>query len=293
MGHLSRAATLSRALAAEDAEISLYLTAPESAGELPFPVERLDRRRGPDAADFDALVIDGYEFTPDEITIFRRCAGHLTVVDDLGDRPVICDVLVNQNVYGAELEYVGYEASERLLGPRYALIRPEFAAARKSNARSAPRVLVSFGGGETGAIAYETAASLAARLACPIDIAIGGSAPAPTGPLPDRVTIHRGADMPALMAQATLYVGALGVTFLEALAAGLPAVTAPVVDNQKLALGWARRMGMTALDTPDIATMTDAAARLIKSEAAPAVEQPDGRGAERVARALLSSIAPR
>ena len=54
------------------------------------------------------------------------------VIDDLADRPHDCDLLLDQNLGHAAADYDGLvpERCTRLVGPRYALLRPEFAEAR-------------------------------------------------------------------------------------------------------------------------------------------------------------------
>ena len=85
----------------------------------------------------------------------------ILVIDDLANRRHDCDLLLDQNVAAdAEARYAGLLPSQtqRLLGPRYALLRPEYAETRQGLRRcqgaqpSEPdqtpirRVLIFFGG---------------------------------------------------------------------------------------------------------------------------------------------------
>lgn len=97
--------------------------------------------------------------------------------------------------------------------------------------------------------------------------------------------------MPALMARATLYVGSLGVTFLEALTAGLPAVVAAVAPDQRLALAAAQRLGVDVVESGTAEDISHAALARLQNLQAVKVDQPDGQGAQRVADALVEYLA--
>jgi UDP-2,4-diacetamido-2,4,6-trideoxy-beta-L-altropyranose hydrolase len=134
-----------------------------------------------------------------------------------------------------------------LLGPRYALLRPEFAEQRKSvGGRSGDvrRIVVCYGGSDPS---NETAKALAAIKglsagSLEIDVVVGLSNPhgdsvaALCRELP-RATLHRGADnMAQLMARADLAIGAGGVMCWERCCLGLPTVAVDIATNQVGAL---------------------------------------------------------
>jgi UDP-2,4-diacetamido-2,4,6-trideoxy-beta-L-altropyranose hydrolase len=290
MGHLSRAQTLAEALAARGGQVRMRLTAPDSAPpNFPFPIVALEQETG--AADL--VIVEGLGFTAAQAEAFRKPGALFVVVDDLGDRSIACDVLINQNIYGDRLPFHGYSYRQALLGAKFALIKPGFADARGSAERGGPRPLITFGGGATAAIGVEVARRLATRFSGPIDLALGGALGVAANDLPGNVMRHYGADMPALMARATLYVGSLGVTFLEALAVGLPVVAACVADNQRLALDAAKSLGLAVFPEPDLDAIVAAAEAAMAAPSALLLDQPDGRGAARVADALLLALAAR
>jgi spore coat polysaccharide biosynthesis predicted glycosyltransferase SpsG len=288
MGHLSRSTTLAHALQARGAAVRLLVT--DSLGAHAPEALQTELLTTALFAPADIVIVDGLRFSAEEVDIRRPPNGLFVVIDDLGDRPVACDVLVNQNIYGDRLGYAGYQYESALLGPKWALIKEAFAAARDGVRRIAPRALLTFGGGVTGAVGIEVARLMAPRFAGPIDVALGALSGVPDAALPANVTVHRGGDMPDLMAQATLYVGSLGVTFLEALAAGLPAIAVCVVDNQKLALDAARDLGVTVFETPDAHAITQAALAALADPHPFVLDQPDGHGAARTAEALLTAL---
>jgi UDP-2,4-diacetamido-2,4,6-trideoxy-beta-L-altropyranose hydrolase len=288
MGHLSRAMTLARALRSRQVGVRLFLTDVSSLAANPeFPVLSLDQDK-PQGADM--LVVDGLRIPASLITAMGAGSRALTVIDDLGRKPLACDILVNHNIYGDRLRFAAYQSRIRLLGPRYALIRPEFAAARNSELRIEPRVLVSFGGGLTGRTGLDVACRIANDFSGRIDVVLGPSVPTPDAPLPPNVIVVRGGNMPELMARATIYVGSLGVTFLEALAAGLPAVVTPVAPDQNLALEVAGEFGANAFETPDPDVLARAALRGMQNPKRTVFDQPDGHGAERVGEVLVNYV---
>ncbi|MDZ4775265.1 MAG: hypothetical protein SGJ23_00595 [Alphaproteobacteria bacterium] len=288
MGHLSRSTTLARALQARGAAVRLLVT--DSLGVHSPEALQTELLTTALFAPADMVIVDGLRFTAEEVEIRRPPNGLFVVIDDLGDRPVACDVLVNQNIYGDRLAYRGYQYEDALLGPKWALIKAAFTATRDGARRTEPRALLTFGGGVTGAVGVDVARRMAQQFSGPIDIALGPLSGVGETDLPANVTVHRGADMPDLMARATLYVGSLGVTFLEALAAALPAIAVCVVDNQKLALDAARDLGLTVFDTPDAAAIAEAALAALADPHPLVLDQPDGHGAARTAEALLTAL---
>jgi UDP-2,4-diacetamido-2,4,6-trideoxy-beta-L-altropyranose hydrolase len=81
------------------------------------------------------VIVDHYGVTATDETAFRQVAPNILVIDDLVDKPHDCDVLLNQNVNATRAGYAKLLPRDcrRLLGPRYALLRPEFAAARRAS----------------------------------------------------------------------------------------------------------------------------------------------------------------
>ena len=98
------------------------------------------------------VVVDHYALDVRWETAVRSAARGLLVIDDLADRPHDCDLLLDQNYYAdKDARYVGLvpDRCELLLGPRYALLREEFLAARlgvRTRTGPATRLLVCFGG---------------------------------------------------------------------------------------------------------------------------------------------------
>ena len=128
------------------------------------------------------LIIDHYAIDHRWEEKLRSDVGKIMVIDDLADRPHNCDLLLDQNLYQAmQTRYDNLVpiSCQKLLGPKYALLRPEFAAARKSlqlRDGQVKRVLVFFGGvdpsNETGKALQALAGFIDRQFE--VDVVVGG-----------------------------------------------------------------------------------------------------------------------
>jgi len=218
---------------------------------------------------WDWLVVDHYAIDARWETRLRAAARRILAIDDLADRRHDCDALLDQNLYaGKHTRYDGLvpEACVRLLGPRYALLRPEFAAARaglRARGDEVRRVLVFFGGIDernlTGAAldaldALDAGVGSSAGLG--IDVVVGAAHPQREAIVErcaerPRTRCHvQVANMAELIASADVGVGAAGVATWERCALGLPALAVAVAPNQQALLRDAAREGLVL--GPDI-----------------------------------------
>jgi spore coat polysaccharide biosynthesis predicted glycosyltransferase SpsG len=167
-------------------------------------------------------------------------------IDDLGTRRHDCDVLLDQN-YAADgvRRYADLvpETCRVLAGPRYALLRPEYAAYRRTASPRngvVTRVLVFFGGTDSANVTGLTMEVLSGAEFRHLDaeIVIGVNNPhretlreqAAERP---RTTLHGFREHLAdVIARADLAIGAGGVTMWERMCLGLPAVVISMADNQ-------------------------------------------------------------
>ncbi|EKD91620.1 MAG: Pseudaminic acid biosynthesis-associated protein PseG [uncultured bacterium] len=79
----------------------------------------------------DWMIVDHYALGGDWELSLRRNSKHLMVIDDLANRKHVCDILLDQNYYlNAKIRYQSFASTrcKQLLGPVYALIRPEILA---------------------------------------------------------------------------------------------------------------------------------------------------------------------
>ena len=132
------------------------------------------------------LVVDSYRIAGQDLSELRGRAGALVLVDDLGDRRLDVDVVVNQNLGGDELTLDLGEGTVVLAGTRYALLRREFAALREQALAAVPdladlagrprRVLVLMGGTDpTGSARTVAQACAAAFVEAEVDVVVPGS----------------------------------------------------------------------------------------------------------------------
>src|SRR5690606_8970182 len=97
----------------------------------------------------------------------RRTVRKLAVIDDLADRQHECDLLVDQNrMFDGEEAYHGLvpEQCRLLVGPAFAMLRPEFGEWRtKPRARDGRirRLAICFGGSDPHGHTQATLAALA------------------------------------------------------------------------------------------------------------------------------------
>lgn len=194
----------------------------------------------------DWLVIDHYGIDESKERLWRLDVSKILVVDDLANRPHDCDVLLDQNyVIDYEHRYDSLVPSHctKLLGPCYALLRPEFYKAReKLQPRNGEikRVLVFFSGSDPTCetVKFMNAMPNLVHLGLYYDVVVGSSNPhkdqlAALCQLWPQVTFHCQIDyMARLMVQADLAVGAGGTATWERAFLALPSVVTVVAHNQ-------------------------------------------------------------
>jgi hypothetical protein len=268
------------------------------------------------ATAYDALVFDHYGLDADDQR--RIAAGRPSlVVDDLADRPLAADLLLDAGVARQAGDYEGLipPDTELLLGPNNAALSPVFAAlrdealARRAATTRVERVLVSLGLTDVGGITASTVHALLPVLGeRRLDVVVGGQAPSLPALLglatgDPRLTLHVDSrDMPRLTAQADLAIGAAGSSSWERCVLALPTVSLVLADNQREAaqalsdLGAHRSLNAEPLAPDDLrrafATLADdpGAWRAMSVAAAKVC---DGLGAQRTADRFIALISPR
>ena len=104
--------------------------------------------------DPDWIIIDHYALDHEWEARLRSYTGKVMVIGDLANRNHECDLLLDQNMFeDMSVRYQGRipEKCVQLLGPKYALLQPDYAELRKQiAARKAPLkfLLIFFGGAD-------------------------------------------------------------------------------------------------------------------------------------------------
>lgn len=263
---------------------------------------------------WDLLIVDHYALDARWERRLRSLFRCVLTIDDLADREHDCDLLLDQNLMpDASTRYEGLvpRACERLLGPRFALLRPEFRDQRERLARRTGRVRrlsVCFGGVDP---TNETAKVLRALRGVRgepfgIEVITGRHNPhlaelqALVSELPDASLVVEAADMARRFAQADLALGAAGSTSWERACLGLPALLIAVAHNQEaigqglasagaaIYLGPSGRVSEDAIrsEVERWQTQPDA----LRSMGSRAFDLVDGLGARRVATRLRKDV---
>lgn len=270
-----------------------------------------DAKQVADAAaivgEYDLVIVDHYGLNRAwESAIKTRCSA-LAVIDDLG-RQHVCDVLLDQNYYSNPAErYAGKLPPDclTLIGPHYALLRPEFAEARRSrDYSSVNRLLVFLGGMDANDVTSHILDALDRVAAMPanVDVVIGTMHPSRSG-IEARCAARAGwschvqtSRMADMLAASDMVIGAGGTNSWERMAVGTPSLALCVADNQRALLDECASAGVlyvpddTALqDVSVLRTHIDAVLhnRLLRQQIGRSgLDLVDGKGAERVARAI-------
>lgn len=320
-GHVMRSLSLARALEQHGAEC-VFLAPPVVAEILDVFAPKIGREdavsvEGPAAIGaakgvrFDAVVFDHYGLDAED---HEAIAGERPslVIDDLADRPLAADVVLDPGPARTAADYALLaDGAQLLLGPRYAPVRPEFAALRDEalarRGEPVARVLVALGLTDVGGVTAKVVDRLRQRNGqLAFDVVLGSGAPSLAGLTrvaahDRRITLHVDAlDMAELMLQADVAIGAGGSTTWERCTLGLPSVVAILTDNQRAPAQALAEHGAalvveagapdfdTALDRAAVRLLSDAACRARLTAAS--LELCDGLGADRAAEAFLAVI---
>jgi UDP-2,4-diacetamido-2,4,6-trideoxy-beta-L-altropyranose hydrolase len=194
----------------------------------------------------DWLIVDHYAIGADWERLLRPHVGRIMVIDDLADRPHDCNVLLDQNLFDdMQLRYDGLTPPDcRLfLGPRFALLRDEFIAARRTlreRSGNVKRILLFFGGSDPTNETEKAMQSFNQLFYrdISIDVVVGFSNPIAykirdiCADKPKVTFHHQVSNMAELMAHADLAIGAGGTTTWERCFLGLPTLIVVIADNQ-------------------------------------------------------------
>lgn len=241
----------------------------------------------------DWLIVDHYAFNARWQRSVKDAATRLMVIDDLFDRPHDGDLLLDQNLGRTARDYTGLIPAhmQALIGPAYALLRPEFVqardaalAARAARPPTVSHLLIAMGGVDAQNV---TGALLQALTRTPppdlgrVTVVMGAQAPGlaavrralSTLPMTHDLRIDT-TDIATLMCRADLAIGGAGGTALERCCLGLPSLIVVMAENQHRAAEIMAAAGV-ARTLADVSNQTQASAQTFDLAAAFAALPPD------------------
>jgi len=258
----------------------------------------------------DWLIIDHYDLENSYEVSLRKLVKYLMVIDDFANRSHDCDILLNQNYSVNENRYQGLIPAYciQLLGPKYALLRPQFREARKHLSPSSDivkRLFVFMGGtdSQNGTHRILKAIYQLRLIDVRTDVVIGAANPHRfivepfVSKMPHTSCHIQVINMAALMAAADIGIGAAGTTTWERCCVGLPSIVIILAENQQkvaenldkrgivINLGWYNRVTESEIKKAIEYLVQHIDARTAMSFKSQ--ELVDGKGTERVLDRLI------
>lgn len=195
---------------------------------------------------FDWLVLDHYDYGSEYESKLKKLGSKIFVIDDLANRKHICDVLLDQNFYfDKEVRYRGLvdKDTRLLLGPEYALLKPEFFNLRLPSRdfdKARLNLMISFGGTD---VTCETVKILKELNSNELDLNVSVVVGAQTPSLTEIQEILKNTDkewklyvqtelMHKLISENDIAIGAGGVSTWERSILGLPTLVIVTAKNQ-------------------------------------------------------------
>ncbi len=184
----------------------------------------------------DILVADQYGIDRSWCTGARAHAKLVVCVDDEGKRALDCDMLINQNYFSDNgmPEQDVPEHCLKLVGPPYAMLRPEFAVMRAKTKRRAAlnSLLVIMGGRDVNGIGLRIAAALNPDINT--TFIGGGDALRELCAEKSFRYLERSDDISSEMSRADFCIGAAGSTTWERCCLYLPSALFILAENQQV-----------------------------------------------------------
>lgn len=261
----------------------------------------------------DLLIVDHYGIDFHWHKKLRERVKNIMVIDDLADRRMDCDYLLDQT-FGRKRDAYRSLVNKQatlLLGTEYALLRPEFAELRdkaikkRKSFSHLKKVMISIGGMDPNNVTGHVLESLAMFdwiLKPTIDVVMGGQSPYLSQVIKQAknhslsVNMHIDVDnMAELMLEADLGIGSAGSTSWERCTLALPSFVIELAENQKVIATLLEKAGAIHLwkDNTDLQIYFEKICSnkniLVKMQDA-AANICDGRGCNRVISELINKV---
>jgi UDP-2,4-diacetamido-2,4,6-trideoxy-beta-L-altropyranose hydrolase len=194
----------------------------------------------------DWVVVDHYALDAKWEAKIRTYASNVMVIDDLADRHHDCDLLLDQNFHedaGNRYRNLVPAHCDVLLGGRFALLRSEFAeqrARRRARDGRLQKILVLMGGADPRNVTARIIGALKQLQVPGLEhVIVVGAANRHTDSineacraLPNASVILSAQNIASLLDEASLCIGAGGVSVWERFCLGVPGVVIPIAANQ-------------------------------------------------------------
>lgn len=258
-----------------------------------------------------AICVDTY--AADDFFFNSLAARGLCVfcIHDFADFAIAAELVINHNLYAPELRYTVSPRTRLLLGPRYALLRAQFHAARINESTQAkpPNVLVLLGGSDPRNLTLQITRALLQTLPKEVFLhAVVGPATNGEAALRQLAQTHtclrvhqQPPNLPELMSTATLAISGAGVTVYELACLGVPGLLLVIADNQRRnaeafarhrfaeVLGWHEHVSPESAAAAAFALLHDS--RKLSNMKTAGQSLVDGLGTQRVAEEISNALA--
>ena len=206
----------------------------------------------------DWLIVDHYGLDARWESTLRPYCRKLMVIDDLADRQHDCDLLLDQNLvphmaqrYDSKLP----PHCEKVLGPDYALLQPQYADLRRRipvKDGQVRRLMIYLGGSDTTNVTdMAVDALISLQLSRVKTDVVLNSASSHAKSLRKKcanstnITIHENLpSLASLMGAADLAIGGGGASSLERLCMGLPSLVITLAENQVPTIAYQESQGL-------------------------------------------------
>lgn len=261
------------------------------------------------AKTIDWIIIDHYGIDYKWQSCIRTRVHNIMAIDDIANRRHDCEILLDQNLFeypSTRYFHLVPKGCRMLLGPHYALLRPEFSEARLNSSKRDGRVqrlIVFYGGSDPS---NETLNTLHALESLPlsIDVIVGRINPN-IKKIDEFISKQKNMslycdvdNMAQLMIKADLAVGASGSSSWERCCVGLPMILISVAENQEdiarnlenhqCAVYLGKSSEVTKLDILRVVQSLIKTPTKVRELSQNASQLVDGYGAERVSNIMLT-----